>query len=115
MAMLHDAHLPRDRLGAFAPKHFVTASKLNGMTQVTLGGMTASRREHFGDFLPKFASHLRTWGEAGTVKLASNFSSKLLDRGIICVFVGYADNHNGDCFETWDLATGSVHVSRNVI
>lgn len=31
------------------------------------------------------------------------------------MFVGYAPNHDGDCFEMWDPIKGTVHTSRDMI
>jgi hypothetical protein len=44
---------------------------------------------------PEWASHLRTFGEAGTVKIKTDTTPKLHDRGVQCMFVGYAENHRG--------------------
>jgi hypothetical protein len=40
---------------------------------------------------------------------------KVKDRGIQCMFVGYALDHLGDMYQMWDLETGGVHVSRDII
>ena len=40
---------------------------------------------------------------------------KVLDRGMTCVFVGYAVDHEGDCYLMWNPATMRVHTTRDVI
>ena len=52
--------------------------------------------EHFGYALPRFAKHLKTWDEAGTVKLEK--VNKVDNYGVTCFFVGYANNHKGICY-----------------
>jgi hypothetical protein len=47
---------------------------------------------------PKFTAHLRTWGEAGTVKLKTKMTPKLSERGAQCMFVGYTLGHQGDTY-----------------
>jgi hypothetical protein len=41
--------------------------------------------------------------------------SKLEDRGVQCMFVGYALNHEGDCYRMWDPITSRVHVTRDIV
>ena len=67
--------------------------------EIEVENYKAMRYEHFWGKLPKFVSHLRTWGEAGTVKLKNKHSSKMSDRGLVCMFVGYAKDHDGDCYK----------------
>jgi len=42
--------------------------------------------------IPSFAKHLHTWGEAGTVKFKTATTAKLADKGVQCMFIGYATN-----------------------
>ena len=49
--------------------------------------------------LPKWVRHMRTLGEAGTVTIKSKINSKLHDKGVTCMFVRYAENHDGDYYE----------------
>lgn len=75
--------------------------------------MTKSKIEFYGLPLPRFAKHLRIWGEAGTVKLPKD--GKVKERGVTCVFIGYASNHEGDCYRMWNPVTGMVMLSRDVV
>ena len=65
--------------------------------------------------MPKFAKHLHNWGETGTVKVKTVGKPKVADRGVQCMFIGYALNHDGDCYKMWDPKTGGVHETRDVI
>ena len=64
---------------------------------------------------PKFVKYLRTIGEAGTVKITNDNTPKLQDRGVNCIFVGYAINHPEGCYQMYDLATHRVRQSRDVV
>jgi hypothetical protein len=58
---------------------------------------------------------LRTFGEAGTVKIKTDTTQKLHDRGVQCMFVGYAENHKGDVYRMWNPRTRKIHITRDVI
>jgi hypothetical protein len=45
----------------------------------------------------------------------SGSTAKLEDRGLTCMFVGYAEDHSSDCYRMWDPKTNSVHVTRDII
>jgi hypothetical protein len=62
-----------------------------------------------------FHSHLRTWGEAGTVKLKDKRAVKIDDRGYTCMFVGYPDSHASDNYCMWAPRSKQVHITRDVI
>ena len=59
--------------------------------------------------------YLHTIGEEGTVKIPSDTTPKLQDRGIHCIFVGYALNHPEGCYRMYDPATHRVCQSRDVV
>jgi hypothetical protein len=94
---------------------FQTAILLDGMMMVTVNGVTKTRWEHWLGKLPSFAEHLRTWGEAGVVKIRTLSTPKVADRGVPCMFVGYSKNHPGDTYRMYDPSTGGIHDSRDVI
>jgi hypothetical protein len=47
---------------------FKTATLLDSLTAVTVGGKTATWFVLWAGKNPKFAGHLRTWEEAGSIK-----------------------------------------------
>jgi Integrase core domain. len=114
-AMMHRANLPLAHQYKLCKEAFKTATLLDGLTVIILDGVAKTRVEHWSGKLPKFAMHLRTWGEAGTVTLKNTRSPKLADRGVQCMFVGYALNHEGDCYRMWDPLTNRVHITRDII
>jgi hypothetical protein len=89
-------------------KAFQHATDLDGLIIVDVNGKTASRYEHW-------TGQLRTWRESGTVKIKTDTTPKIADRGIQCVFVGYSKDHDGDCFEMWYPKTNRIYISRDVI
>eukprot|EP00957_Ditylum_brightwellii_P179146 13648377-Ditylum_brightwellii.AAC.1 len=64
---------------------------------------------------PTFAKHLRTWSEAGTVKVKKATTPKLTNKGVQCMFFGYALNHAGDCYCILNLSTMRVMISRDIV
>jgi hypothetical protein len=94
---------------------FKTATLLDGLIPIKLNGKVKPRVVHWSGKLPNFAKHLHTWGEAGTVKTKTPTTAKLADRGMHCMFVGYALDHAGDVYHMWNPKTGWVHETRNVI
>jgi hypothetical protein len=62
----------------------------------------------------KYLKYLRTWGEAGTVKLKSRSHTKLDDRGHTCMFVGYSTAHAGNTYRMWDPRSRRVLITRDI-
>lgn len=114
-AIMHKANVPLKWRYRLFPEAFKTVSLLDGLVPVMVNGKLATRFEHWGGSNPQFAKHLRTWGEAGTVKTRDKMTPKLSDRGVQCMFVGYALEHSGDCYRMWDPETNGIHESRDVI
>ena len=63
--------------------------------------------------IPKIVNYLRTFGEAGIVKNGKD--GKVGDRGITMLFVGYADEHAGNCYRMYNPVTSRVSVTQEVI
>jgi hypothetical protein len=76
----------------------------------TINGLTLTQYKHFCGKNPKFAQHLRTWGEAGTVKTKTKTTPKIADHGVQCMFIGYAKDHKGDCYQMWNPKMSGVHI-----
>ena len=94
---------------------YMCATLLDGLVVVTLNGIAKTRVEHWGASLPKWALALRTWGEAGVVTLKSKTTPKMANKGLSCMFVGYAPNHADGVYRMWNPNTGRVHVSRDIV
>ena len=67
--------------------------------------MSRSKIEFYG-WIPCFAKHICMWGEAGTVKRSKY--GKVKACGAICIFIGNATDHEGDCCHMWNPVAGIV-------
>jgi hypothetical protein len=114
-AMMHQANLPASVRPRVWTEAFKTATLLDGLVPIEINGKLATKYVHWCGENPMFAKHLRTWGEAGTVKIKTDTTPKLADQGVQCMFVGYAMDHPGDCYRMWNPATKRVHETRDVI
>jgi len=114
-AMMHRANIPLRQRYKLYPEAFKTATLLDGLGVIDIDGVNETRYVHFSEKNPKFSKHLRTWGEAGTVTLKSKATPKIADRGMHCMFIGYATDHDGDCYRMWNPKTNRVHETRDVV
>jgi hypothetical protein len=113
--MMFQANLPLEMRYRLFREAFQTATLLDGLVPVEINGKISSRYDHWsGGKEQKFARHLRTWGEVGTVKTKSLATPKLADRGLQCMFVGYALDHSGDCYRMWDPNTGREFINQEM-
>ena len=85
------------------------------MIVVDIDRKVASGYEHMFGKKPGFSNHLRTWDEAGTVKVKTQNSPKLVDKGVHCVFLGCELDHASYCYWMWNIKTNGVHVTCNII
>ena len=112
---MDQANLPMEMRFQLFGEIFTTITLLDGLTIIEVDGLKKSRYGHIFKKKLKFVKYLRTIGEAGTVKITSNTTHKLQDRGIHCIFVGYALNHPEGCHCMYDPATHRVRQSREVV
>jgi hypothetical protein len=78
------------------PEAVVTATNLNNLMPVTIGDVTKTCLEYAGYKVPAWTKNLCTFGEAGIMK--DGKKGKVLDRGIIMMFVGYSEDHTANVF-----------------
>ena len=98
--MQNHANMPKNMKFLLFGEAVKTATKLDWLTVMTLDGVTKSRVEHYCGKVPRFASYLKTFGEAGTVTIGKD--GKVGSRGVTIFFVGYADKHGGDCYRMFN-------------
>jgi hypothetical protein len=85
-ALMADANVPLELRYRLYTKVIRTAAKLDSLVVINRQGMETTRYEIFYQGIkPKWAAHLRTWGEAGVVKLKTLSTAKLEDRGLTCI------------------------------
>jgi hypothetical protein len=113
--LMSAANVPKAARGKLWIKAFDHATNLDGLIVTNIDGKEKTRYEHWYDKLPKWSHHLRTWGESGTVKIKTDTTPKIADRGIQCMFVGYSKDHDGDCYDMWYPKTNKVYTTRDVI
>jgi hypothetical protein len=89
-AMMAHANVPLEVRYKIWRHAFKTATLLDGLTVITVGGKTATRFVLWAGKNPKFADHLRTWGEAGSIMTRVRGTPKIADRGTQCMMVGYS-------------------------
>ena len=112
-ATMNRANIPMEMRYKLFGEIANTVAKVDMLTVITLNGEKKTRYEHYQGTLPGFANHLRTIGEAGTVQIGKN--GKVKDRGVTMIFVGYATQHDGDCWRMYNAETGRVSQSQDVI
>jgi len=115
VALMVRAHVPMKIRYRVFREAFKTATVLNGLEAVSIDEKVLTRYNHCVGKIPSFAKHLRTWGEAGTVKIKTATTAKLADKVVQCMFIGYATNSGGDVYQMWNPITNRVHNTRNVI
>jgi hypothetical protein len=96
-------------------KAYKTAAMLDGFTVIEIAGKADTCYVHWCGENPKFTNSLCVWGEAGTVKIKTDKTPKLANRGVQFVFVGYALGHLGDTYRMWNPVADGVHQTRDVI
>lgn len=112
-AMMGAAHVPVDLRYRVAVEAVRCATQLDGLVVVTLNDKTCTRDEHVYGKVPKWATKLRTYGEAGVVKEGKD--GKTGDRGQDMMFVGYAVDRDSDCVRMYNPETNRVVQTRDVI
>ena len=110
---MNAAQIPKSKQFKLWSEAATTVTALGHLIPVTWNRKTLTRYEYAGHEIPKFVKHLRTFGEAGTVK--DKKDGKVGDRGITMVFVGYANSHAGNCYSMYNPVTSRVCGTRDVI
>ena len=64
---------------------------------------------------PHYARNLRTFGEIAIITDNKKIKGKLSDRGKLCLFLGYSENHTGDTYRFLSLNTTKTVMSRDII
>jgi len=91
-----------------------TVTLLDGLVTTELNGQLKTRFEHCFGKLPRFAKKLRTWGEAGVVRMKALATPKVGDRGATCMFVGYKTDRGDDIYRMWNPDTKRLLRSRDI-
>jgi hypothetical protein len=112
-AMLSAAQVPKEECYKLWRETVVTATALDNLIPVMWNGETKTRYEHAGHDVPTFVKHLRTFGESGIVKIMKD--GKVSDRGTTMKFVGFAQEHAGNCYRIDNPVTLGVSDTGDII
>jgi hypothetical protein len=88
---------------------------LDWLTVVTISGVMAMKIKHVADKVPAFIKYLRTFGEAGVVKIAGTVKVKVDMHGILCMMGDYCTDQVGDCYKMYDPINNNVYLARDVL
>ena len=114
-AMMISANISYEMRFVLFRKAYACAMQLDWLVLKTLDRVMKSRVEHWCGHLPQWSKALRTLKEAGVVKVKTKTTPKLANRGVTCMFTGYANAHTSGVYQMWDPVTNRVHVSCNVV
>jgi hypothetical protein len=112
-ALMNAAQIPKSEQFKLWSEAATTVTALDNLILVTWNGITKTQYKHAGFEIPKFVKYLRTFGKAGVVKNGKD--GKVGERGITMLFVGYADEHAGNCYRMYNPVTSQVSVMQDVI
>ena len=104
--MLIAGQIPNTERFKLWPEAVVTATNLNNLMPVTIGDVTKNHWEHAGYKVPALTKNLCTFGNAEIVKDCKK--GKVLDRGIIMMFVGYSEDHTANVFQIYCPETSRI-------
>ncbi len=102
-AVMNVAQIPNSKHFKLWSEAVTTVTALDNLIPVTWNGITKTRYEHAGFEILKLVKHLRTFGEARIVKNGKD--GKVGNREITMVFVGYVDEHTGNCYRMCNPVT----------
>ena len=113
-ALMIDANVPRK----YRYRCFVlatsTAMMLDWLVTVDIAGIEKSRFEHCFGCLPKFATNLRTWGEAGVVTIKTVNYPAVQHRAVTCLFAGYLKDSNHDSYQMYEPVNNTIYRTRDI-
>lgn len=97
-SVMAGANIP-DEIRQYVSKECLNCVTLvDGLIFRIINKKTATRCEHWSNELPKFANHLKEWGEAGVLTICDIKTSKLTNKGKLGMFIGYSPQHAGDYY-----------------
>jgi hypothetical protein len=111
--MLIAGWIPNTERFKLWPEAVVTAPNLKNLMPVTIGDVTISCWGQAGYKVPAWTKNLCTFSKAGIVKDCKK--GKVLDGGIIMVFVGYSEDHTANVFLMYCPETSRILQTRDVM
>lgn len=113
-AMMISAGFEEARRNELWTEAAATVTKISNVL-VSKGDEMCSYQKFYGS-KPDFIKHMRIFGELGVVTQdpGSKIKAKLKDRGVLCMFLGYAKDHAGGVYRMLNLQTRKVWLTRDV-
>ena len=104
---------PDDERFKLWPEAVKTATYLNNLMPVTIGGVPQTHWEHTGYEVPKWTKTFWTFGEAGIVKEGK--IAKVLNRELTMMFVGYSEDYAKSVFWMYNPVVSRIAQTGNEI
>jgi hypothetical protein len=104
------AHIPYEVCYWLFRKAYKTVALLDGFNVIEVAGKANTHYAHWCGENPKFTNYLCVWGKAGTVKIKTDKTLELANRGVQCVFVGYVLGHLGDTYQMQNPDTNVLEI-----
>ena len=87
---------------------------LDWLVVIEMNGVRKTRAEYYDGKISKFAKNLRIQGEAGVLETRTVKTSKLQDRGVTTMFVGYNLNMGSDVYRMWNEEIKRIHNTKDI-
>ena len=112
-ASMIGAGIPRDKNILFWTECASTVVKTNNITVTKSSDKCPAEILH--KKLPPYVDTLQSFGNIAIIKENKMIKSKLDNRGIEAMFVGYADDHAKGVYRFLNLKSGKIVMSRNYV
>ncbi len=94
--MFNDANFDSEMRLKLAKECLSLANKNCNLAVIEFNNQKLTQYKASGQEILKWTKNLRSFGEAGVVKISKN--GKLGDHGVTYIFVNYADKHSSNCY-----------------
>lgn len=112
-AMMSHSGLSKELKEKLWAECFATSTKLSNV--VVVGDDKTPYELFYGEgHEPKWLRFMKPFGMVGYITNRSDIKSKLQDRAYKSMFVGYSDDHEGDCYRFYKFDTEHIVMSRDV-
>jgi Reverse transcriptase (RNA-dependent DNA polymerase) len=109
------AGLERSKQNYLWPECAATATKLDKL--LVIRSKDKSPYEKFFGETNLIQNHLKVFGEIGIVTKHNNkhITNKLNNRGVPCMFMGYAKDHAANVYQMLKLDTNTIIITRDIV
>ncbi len=111
-AMFNDANFDSEMRLKLAKECLSLANKNCNLAVIEFNNQQLTRYEAAGQEISKWTKNLRSFGEAGVVKISKD--GKFGDCRITCIFVNYEDKHSSNCYRMYNPKSGKIIETRDI-